>query len=241
MAEAQAAAEKEEARKIRARLAPVLRSELQEWYERLCTAMEVEEERAEELGAARADLERQGVVQGSSGAGGGSVSRVREYVAAVREKAVLINSWCDANEGKLASLDAEACIQPPHRLHKQLLDAVAVVSAVDDAIETMKEALENNVIELHDLVAETRKQARHQYEHREVARRIAAALEQAARGGNSASSSSSSVAGGSPAYPGGSSPPYAAPRPAASSAASGHPYGAGGGGFTMASGSAARW
>lgn len=54
----------------------------------------------------------------------------------------------------MSDIDAGAAVKPAHCLHQQLLDAVVEVNTVDDVIDTLQAALENDAISLDEFVKE---------------------------------------------------------------------------------------
>lgn len=111
---------------------------------------------------------------------------------------------------QLSALDPEHAIAPAHRLHNQLLNTVAEQAALEDAMDLLKDALEQRKITAHYFVSSMRNAAAKQFEHKVLADSIAKALETAA--------------GGSPATAPGRA--ESAPRLPAAASASAGPYGA---------------
>lgn len=88
------------------------------------------------------------------GAGAHSLRRKRCAHPVILPPPALRSLGSPAGGAQMSDIDAEAAVTPAHRLHKQLLDAVVEVNTVDDVIDALQAALENDAISLDEFVKE---------------------------------------------------------------------------------------
>ncbi|KAA0161148.1 hypothetical protein FNF31_03989 [Cafeteria roenbergensis] len=222
---------------LRARVTEALKRDLGQWYDALGEALSKEEV----VGATLREDKR--AMAGKAESGAASLRKLEEHVKTVHEQTEQLDRWLAASEAGMSDIDAEAAVTPAHRLHKQLLDAVVEVNTVDDVIDALQAALENDAISLDEFVKEVRARSRSQFEARCVAAAIHEALAKEAAmrpAGHAAAAAGSSAAGsrgapppyetrasaGYPSAPAGPAPPaYGSAPPAYGSGPP--PYGSG--------------